>query len=57
MGPWARRDETAVTKTFKKGKGLQAISVTPRPQPYTAVICGSMMQDSMLQDSMLQRFS
>ena len=34
----------------KQGRvGLQAISVTPRPQPYTAVFCRSMMQDSMMQ--------
>ena len=38
------------TNKHKQGRvGLQAISVTPRPQPYTAVICRSMMQDSMLQ--------
>ena len=39
----------AIKNEHKQGcAGLQAISVTLRPQPYTAVICRSMVQEYML---------
>ena len=48
--PFRGMDYCCHKNKHKQGRvGLQAISVTPRPQPYTAVICRSMMQDSMLQ--------
>ena len=48
--PFRGMDYCCHKNEHKQGRvGLQAISVTPRPQPYTAVICRSMMQDSMLQ--------